>query len=268
MLFPDELVVIRGGGDLATGVAWRLSHAGFPVVVSELAHPLTVRRTVALSTAVLEGEVVVEGLLGRCTPLAHAAVIARNGVVAVVVEPGLPRIGARVLVDARMAKRNLDTTIHDAPLVVALGPGFTAGVDCHAVVETMRGAHLGRVRWSGSAAPDSGTPGELGGHGPERVLRAAIPGRVQWQRAIGDRVGEGEVLGEVVGEAGDATVVRAPFGGLVRGLIASGTTVAAGVKIGDLDSRPDASWDEVSDKALAVGGGVLEAVLTRLGDGP
>ncbi len=253
----DRLCALRGGGDLATGVAWRLTRAGFPVVVTELAAPLTVRRPVALSTAVTEGSIDVEGMVGRLvTDGPEATGVARSGTVAVLVDDGLPAVEAEVVVDARLAKRNIDTTIDDADLVVGLGPGFTAGVDCHAVVETLRGPHLGRVLWSGSAAADTRTPGDVGGRSAARVLRAPRAGRVAWMVAIGDTVGEGQELGSI----GGATVV-APFDGVVRGLIHPGTAVTPGLKIGDVDPRLDVSCTEISDKALAVGGGVLEAVL-------
>lgn len=263
----DLFCVVRGGGDLATGVAWRLTRAGAAVVVTELPEPLTVRRTVALSTAVTDGAVDIEGMIGRLAATARdAARIARQGcadgagvagVVGVVVSPTLPDLGADVVVDARLAKRNIDTSIDDAPLVIGLGPGFTAGVDCHAVVETMRGPHLGRVLWHGSARPDTGTPGIVGGRGAERVVRAPVEGVVRWRRAIADVVDENDVLGTV----GD-TPVRAPFAGLIRGLILDGREVTSGLKIGDLDPRLDPSaCHEISDKALAIGGGVVEAVL-------
>jgi xanthine dehydrogenase accessory factor len=255
------LCVVRGGGDLATGVAWRLTRAGIAVVVAELATPLSVRRTVALSSAVTDGAVSVEGMVGRLAPTpAEAAGIARSGdadVVGVVVSPVLPDLGADVVVDARVAKHNIDTTIDDAPLVVALGPGFTAGVDCHAVVETMRGPHLGRVLWTGSAGADTGAPGVVAGRGAERVVRAPVDGVVRWHRAIGDVVDERDLLGVI-----DDVAIRAPFAGVVRGLVIDGSTVRAGLKIGDVDPRRDVSLcHEISDKALAVGGGVLEAVL-------
>lgn len=254
----DELCLIRGGGDLATGVAWRLHRSGFPVVVTELEAPLTVRRTVALSTAVAEGSVNVEGMIGRLARRPDEAVhIAFGGEVGVVVSAALPDIGADVVIDARLAKRNIDTAIDDARLVVALGPGFSAGVDCHAVVETMRGPRLGRCLWSGAAAPDTGTPGRVGGRSTERVLRAPQDGVAEWTATIGDIVDEGQVLGGI-----DGTQVSAPFAGVVRGLIRSGTAVREGLKIGDLDPRVDTDVHEVSDKALAVGGGVLEAVMT------
>ena len=159
-----------------------------------------------------------------------------------------------------MAKRNLGTTIDQAPLVIALGPGYRAGVDCHAVIETNRGHRLGRVIWHGAAEANTGTPGIVAGKGAERVLRAPADGVVQWRKEIGDRVRQGEVLGEVAGQA-----VVAPFDGVARGLIAPGTHVPAGLKIGDVDPRGDvATCFTISEKALAIGGGVVEAVLTWL----
>lgn len=256
----SPLCIVRGAGDLATGVIWRLTRAGWPVIACELAEPLTVRRTVSLSTAVRDGSVDIEGMRGQLCPDASAALhVASSGSVAVLVSPELPALSADVVIDARLAKRNIDTTIDDATLVVALGPGFTAGDDCHAVIETQRGHRLGRVLWSGSAAPNTGTPGIVGGHGAERVLRAPGDGLVSWDCQIGDVVSAGATLGRVGTEP-----LVAPFDGVVRGLIADGISVSAGLKIGDVDPRCDqAACHEISDKALAVGGGVVEAVLTR-----
>ena len=282
MLFRDHPILLRGGGDLATGVAYRLHKAGFPVVVTELPQPLVVRRRVSLATAVLEGEIAVEDLRGvRVDAPAAAQALAQTGVIPVLVAAGLPaellgeraapthadaaavpRPSSGVLVDARMAKRNIDTRIDQAPLVIALGPGFTAGVDAHAVIETNRGHRLGRVIWDGPAEPNTGTPGIVAGKGAERVLRAPAAGLAAWRVDIGDRVRAGEVLGEVAGQR-----VAAPFDGVVRGLIAPGTAVPAGLKIGDIDPRGDvATCFTISEKALAIGGGVVEAVLTWLGE--
>ena len=255
--------MLRGGGDLASGVAWHLTRQGWPVVVLELSEPLTVRRTVSLSTAVTDGEVSVQGMRGVLVASPEeASRTAERSDVAVLVASELSGLGPfrpDVVVDARMAKRNLDTSINDAELVVALGPGFTASVDCHAVVETMRGPDLGRVIWSGQAQPDTGSPAELGGRSADRVIRAPAAGTVGWHVDIGDVVVQGQPLGEV-----DGVPVRAPFDGVVRGAIRTGMTVPVGLKIGDVDPRgePSACW-EISDKALAVGRGVLEAVLAR-----
>ncbi|MGI9622879.1 MAG: selenium-dependent molybdenum cofactor biosynthesis protein YqeB [Acidimicrobiales bacterium] len=256
----DELCLIRGGGDLGTGVAWRLTRSGFPVVVTDLDRPLAVRRRVALSTAIDEGHVDIEGMIGRSARSADEAVrLAFSGDVGVVASAGLPEVGAGVVVDARLSKRNIDTTITDARVVVALGPGFAAGVDCHAVVETLRGPRLGRVIWDGCAAADTGSPGVVGTKGMERVLRAPGDGSAVWSVAIGDVVAAGQPLGLVGG-----LPVSCPFDGKVRGLIREGVEVSLGAKIGDVDPRTDVAADEISDKALAVGGGVLEAVMVCL----
>ena len=232
-------------------------------MVLELPEPLAVRRTVALSTAVTDGEIVVQGMRGvRVGSSREALAATEHGDVAVLVASelaALDPVRPDAVVDARMAKRNIDTTIGDAGAVVALGPGFIAGVDCHAVIETMRGPNLGGVITSGQAQPDTGTPAELGGRSADRVVRAPAAGRVEWRIAIGDVVDEGQPLGEV-----DGATVRAPFRGVVRGAIRNGMMVRAGLKIGDVDPRgdPAACW-KISDKALAVGNGALEAVLAR-----
>ncbi|MBP9501092.1 MAG: EF2563 family selenium-dependent molybdenum hydroxylase system protein [Candidatus Promineofilum sp.] len=268
MLFPNHPILLRGGGDLATGVAWRLHHAGFPVVVTELPNPLVVRRRVALATAVLEGEITVESLRAvRVETPDEAWTLAQTGLIPVLAAPDIAqRLNSSLvtryssIVDARMAKRNIDTAIDQAPLVVALGPGFTAGVDCHAVVETNRGHRLSRVIWHGTAEANTGTPGIVAGKGRERVLRAPADGIARWRVDIGDRVREGEILGDVAGHE-----IAAPFDGVVRGLIAPGTVVPVGLKIGDIDPRDDvAACFTISEKALAIGGGVLEAVLIHL----
>ena len=261
MLFAEHLCLIRGGGDLGTGVALRLSNAGFPVTVCELPNPLTVRRTVALSTAVADGTTTVEGLTARrIEEPAEIESLAATGVVPVLVASGLPKLQWSVVVDARMAKQPLDTNLNDAPLVVALGPGFSAGEHSHAVVETMRGPDLGRVLWEGSAKPDTGQPSKVEDRTVDRVLRAPVGGTVVWNRRIGDSVITGEVVGTVGGQH-----VTAKFDGLVRGLILDGIDVAVGTKIGDVDPRGDkVSAYAVSDKALAVGAGALEAILTWL----
>lgn len=264
MLFGEHLVVVRGGGDLASGVVYQLHRAGFPVVVLELDRPLVIRRTVAFASAVLGGRAVVEGIESLLVDTPDRAIdLAGTGVVPVMVSPDLPSFDGQppsVVVDARLAKRNIDTTIDDALLVVGLGPGFTAGVDCHAVVETMRGHRLGRPIWAGAAEPDTGVPGRIGGASIERVVRAPAGGEVEWSVSIGDVVGEGELLGTAGGKP-----VRAPIDGVVRGLIASGFVATTGLKIGDVDPRADrAACFEISDKARLVGSGVLDAVLSWL----
>jgi xanthine dehydrogenase accessory factor len=263
-VFSDRLVVVRGGGDIGSGVIWRLRRVGFPVVVLELARPLTVRRTVAFSSAVSDGRVEIDGIEGmRVSSPEEAVAAARRGVVPVLVSESVPEfpVPVSVLVDARLAKEALDTRIGEAPFVVGLGPGFVAGVDCDAVIETMRGHRLGSVIWDGPAFPNTGVPGELGGASVERVLHAQADGYISWGVGFGEIIEAGQQLGTI----GD-TPVAAKIGGTVRGMIAPGD-VTVGLKIADVDPRSDAGMTEhISDKALAVGGGVLEAILVWMDD--
>jgi xanthine dehydrogenase accessory factor len=268
MLFADYLVILRGGGDLATGVAYRLNQAGFPVIVLEIEKPLAVRRRVSLATAVLEEEIVVDGIRGvRANDLSQAFDIIKTGSIPVVISQDLPKVEhlplpdnlskIPVLIDARMAKRNIDTSLRQADLVIALGPGFKAGVDCHVVIETKRGHRLGRTIWRGGAIPDTGRPGRIDGKAVSRVLRAPASGVAVWEFEIGDMVKAGQVIGSVAGEP-----IQAPFDGVIRGLIAPGFNLPAGIKVGDVDPRGDvAACFSISDKALSIGGGVLEAML-------
>ncbi|HMM27014.1 MAG: selenium-dependent molybdenum cofactor biosynthesis protein YqeB [Chloroflexota bacterium] len=262
MLFSDVLVVVRGGGDLATGVIYRLSKAGFPVIVTELARPLAIRRAVAVSSAVFDGAIEIEGLrVCRAAGSAEARALATEGQIPVLVDPdaeSLTALRPAVIVDARMAKRNLGTRRAGAPLVIALGPGFSAGDDCHAVIETNRGHRLGRVIWHGRAEPDTGRPGAVQGKQGERVLRAPADGTVEPRAVIGDRLAAGDVVATVSGAP-----VLAPFGGVLRGLIHPSVFVTTGMKIGDVDPRGERAFCfEISEKALAIGGGVVEAVLS------
>jgi len=263
-VFSEYLVVVRGGGDVGSGVVWRLRRVGFPVVVLELERPLTVRRTVAFSSAVSDGRVEVDGIEGVLVESPEeAVVVARRGVVPVLVSEAVPEfpVPVSVLVDARLAKQALDTRIDQAPFVVGLGPGFVAGADCDAVIETMRGHRLGSVIWDGPAFPNTGVPGELGGASAERVLHAHADGHLTWDVGFGEIVEAGQQLGTIGG-----TPVTAKIGGTVRGMIAPGH-VTAGLKIGDVDPRSDAgSIRHVSDKALSVGGGALEAILVWMND--
>ncbi len=268
-------VLIRGGGDLASGVAYRLVQAGFPVLIAELAKPMLVRPRVSYGAAIYSGEVTVEGIMARHVeigelislpnPLSDGTFGAYSGrdrtVIPVVIDPDgtlIAQLHPPVIVDARVAKVNLSTTIHDAPLVIALGPGFTAGTDCHAVIETNRGHNLGRVITQGGAEPDTGTPGTVNGRGAERVIRAPHDGYVTRQAPIGEPIREGQPLAWI----GDVPIL-APFDGMLRGLIHESVYVQAGLKIGDLDPRAKREHCfTISDKSLAVGGGVVEAVLS------
>jgi xanthine dehydrogenase accessory factor len=263
-LFPDVPVLIKGGGDLGTGVAWRLHKAGFPVVVTELPRPLVVRRTVAFASAVCDGEIAVEGVTAwKAKDLDEARQLMGDGMIPVLVDPVCDsRLGLKpaVLVDAIMAKRNAGTKITDAPLVIALGPGFTPSVDCRCVIETQRGHNLGRVQWSSPAEPNTGVPGEIGGKSAERVLRAPCDGVVAGVRRIGDSVTAGQVVARV-----DGADVVSPFAGVLRGLVYDGLAVKIGAKIGDVDPRATREHCfTLSDKALAIGGGALEAILEWL----
>jgi xanthine dehydrogenase accessory factor len=255
------LVIIKGAGDLASGAALRLRHAGFDIAMTEISRPLAVRRTVCFSQAVYEGSVQVEDLSAALvTDEAEMEDCFSRGRIAVFVDPGasiVKRFSPDVLVDAVMAKKNLGTAMTDAPVVIALGPGFTAGVDCHAVIETMRGHTLGRVISAGSALPNTGVPGDIGGHTVERLLRSPADGIFETKAAIGDRVKKGGVVAAVNG-----LPIRAEIDGVVRGLLPPGIPVVKGVKAGDIDPRCEVSHCfTVSDKALAVAGGVLEAIL-------
>ena len=245
------LIVIRGGGDLATGVALRLYRSGMDVVICETAVPTSIRRTVCFSEAVRLGEMMVEGVTARrAVPEEVPVLVDPEGAC-------IPGLRPDAVVDAILAKRNLGTSMDMAPIVVAAGPGFTAGVDCHAAVETMRGHYLGRVIYEGSAQPDTAIPGLIGGYAGERVLRAPADGAFAGAKRIGDRVEAGDVAGYVAGKPMVCTI-----GGTLRGLLADGVPVTKGMKSGDVDPRcEEAHCRCASDKALAVGGGVLEAIL-------
>jgi xanthine dehydrogenase accessory factor len=258
------VVGVRGGGDLGSGAALRLWRSGFQVFILEIERPIAVRRTVALSEAVFDRSVVVEEMRGTlASNTAHAREIMRSGDVAVLVDrnaSSLVDLRPQALVDAILAKRNTGTTRDMARLVVGLGPGFTAGSDVDAVVETRRGPWLGRVYWTGMAEADTGEPGEVQGRGASRVLRAPVDGELTARGAIGDLVQEGQVVAQV-----EDVPVTAPFSGLLRGLARDGVRVRTGMKIGDVDPRPDPELCRlVSDKSLAVAGGVMESVLTHL----
>jgi xanthine dehydrogenase accessory factor len=264
MLFANTLILMRGGGDLATGAGVRLVRAGFPLVITELPRPLAVRRTVAFASAVACRVTEVEGIRARLAESPAAAfALAARGEIGVLVDPdgdAISDLRPSVLVDARMKKHPAEEDLDQAPLVIGLGPGFIAGRNCHAVVETNRGHFLGRVYWEGSAEANTGTPDRIGGQDALRVLRAPCSGSLQTMAEIGALLAAGQVVARI----GDQTV-KAPFAGLLRGLLADGSAVIDGDKIGDIDPRAKRIHClTVSDKALAVGGGVLEAVLVWL----
>ena len=253
--------LIRGAGDLASGIALRLWRSGIEVVMTDLPRPTAIRRTVSFSEAIVHGETTVEDVTARLAANAdEARALLAQGIVPVLADPDCAcraDLHPDALVDAILAKRNLGTRRTDAPIVIGVGPGFTAGVDCHAVVETMRGHTLGRVIYTGSALPNTNIPGLIGGFAGERVLRAPADGEFRSARQIGDLVKAGDIAGYVAGEPMACTI-----DGVLRGLIADGVLVHRGMKSGDVDPRGDVdNCYTASDKALAVGGGVLEALL-------
>jgi xanthine dehydrogenase accessory factor len=265
MLFSDTLVIIKGAGDLASGVAYRLHRSGFPIVMTELATPTMVRRAVSFGQAIYDGQTTIEGVTAHRAKDPHEALaLARQGeVIPVLVDPGAQTVDIlkpAVLVDGIMAKRNTGTRITDAPLVIALGPGFTAGVDCHAAIETNRGHWLARVLYQGSPQPDTKTPGKVKGYTRGRVIRAPADGHLRPVARVGQRLRKGDLVGYVNGHE-----VRAMFDGVLRGLIHPSVAITKGLKVGDLDPRDvDQHCFTISEKSLAIGGGVLEAILTWL----
>ena len=252
-------VLVRGGGDLATGVALRLLRAGIRVVVTELAQPLAVRRTVSFAEAVFAGHHSVEGVTARLVQRDQLQAALEAGEVPVLVDPDvdiLTTVHFPIVVDARLLKTYPTPLPIAVPLHIGLGPGFHAGENCHAVIETRRSHTLGRVYWTGTSQPDSGEPeGDR-----RRVLRATGNGVLMSQAKIGEQMEEGQTIAVI----DDRWTVLSPFRGLLRGLIHDGLTVTRGMKIGDVDVRNDPSaCILVSDKALAIGGGVLEAILSN-----
>ena len=258
------LVLLRGGGDLASGVALRLHRAGVRLVIAELAQPLAVRRAVSFGEAVYEGVHTVEGVTARRVEPGQIFTSLSANEIPVLVDPNadiltfdLEPSTIIAVIDARLTKQTPSPLPTDVPLHIGLGPGFHAGVNCHAVIETRRSHTLGRVYWDGAPQPDSGQPeGD-----PRRVLRAPADGVLRGRAKIGDHLEEGQVVALV----SDQHPVISPLKGVLRGLIRDGIHVTRGLKIGDVDPRNDTSaCYTVSDKALAIGGAALEAILTRV----
>ncbi len=262
-----SIILIRGGGDLATGVALRLIRSGLRVAITELPQPLAIRRTVSFAEAIYSGETTVEGVTARRVddPSDTLRILSIFGKQQVPVLIDLDCVSAQVLrpaviVDGRMTKQPLKPIGYIPVLYIGLGPGFEAGVNCQAVVETRRGHTLGRLYLKGAPIPDTGAPdGD-----PQRVLRAPCAGRMVTRASIGQHVDGGEVVAEIESDQRSPCQVCAPFAGVLRGLLHPGLEVSQGVKIGDVDPRDDpTACTLVSDKALAIGGGVLEAILSR-----
>lgn len=258
----SPFILVKGAGEMASAVAWRLYMANMRrICMLDLDDPLCVRRQVSFCTALETGTAIVEGVRAVAardrTEIEAAWEAHAIAVVRVSDRGSIDRPAPDVVIDAILAKRNLGTRQDEAQLVIALGPGFTAGADCHLVIETNRGHDLGRIITSGSAEPNTGIPGDIAGHTGERVLRAPVTGRFQSQRAIGDSVRRNDVVGQVAGHP-----VPARLDGMLRGLIRSGTAVTAGLKLGDIDPRGKREHcDTISDKARAIAGAVLEGVM-------
>jgi xanthine dehydrogenase accessory factor len=262
-----NLIVLRGGGDLASGVALRLHRTGFQVMILELERPLAVRRSVSFSEAVYEGVQTVEGTTARLVSPDQIQVTLEMNEIPVLVDPQASMLRnqfltsprSTIVVDARLLKTKPEPLGVNIPLHIGLGPGFTAGENCHAVIETRRGHTMGRVYWSGSAQADSGEPeGDR-----RRVLRASRNGVLIADAQIGAQLEEGQLIAEIQPEDGSENYsIFSPFKGVLRGLIRPGILVTRDMKIGDVDRRNDpAICSFASDKALAVGGAVLEALL-------
>lgn len=261
-MLPEGLrVLVRGGGDLGSGIVYRLHKIGAIVLVCELANPLVVRRYVSYAQAVFDGIARIEDTTAQ---LVKSECEAENaiceGMIPVIIDADLQSISwfkPDVLVDARLLKRETSDSFNEIP-VVGLGPGFTAGKNCSAAIETRRGPRLGRVIWGGATDIDTGIPETVLGHTLDRVLRSPGIGIFAGEVKIGDIVQQGQCLGTV-----NNLDVYAPFEGIVRGLIANGVSVETGWKIGDIDPRMDPSLAFIiSDKALAIGGAVMEAILS------
>lgn len=255
------LILIKGAGDIATGIAVRLKNAGMQVVMTEIAIPTTVRRSVAFSRAVYEGSAVVENITARLVlDFAQIPAVLQRDEIPVLIDPRcevLKSIHFDAVVDSILAKKNLSTDPTQAPMVIGVGPGFSVPQDCHCVIETQRGHDLGRCIYQGCAAKNTGIPGEIGGYTVERLLRAPCDGIFHPILAIGDIVKAGQTVAMV-----DDQPVTAQIDGIVRGLLQDNVPVKAGMKSGDIDPR--GCYEHcftVSDKARAVGGGVLEAIL-------
>jgi len=259
------LVAVKGAGDLATGVMHRLKRAGFSVMATELAHPTVLRRTVAFAEAIALGQMTVEGITAQsANAIEDIRVILENNIVPIFIDPeglALKKMQPDVLVEATLLKYNSGINMNDAPIVIALGPGYEAGKDAHAVIETNRGHNLGRVYLEGSAEPNTGVPGTIGGYAGERLLRSPCAGRLYGVRQIGDQIREGEVVA-IVKSGVSSSPITAAITGILRGLVRDDLLVSAGMKVGDIDPRAIREHCfTISDKSRAIGGGVLEAIL-------
>ena len=265
-----DLIIVRGGGDLATGTIYKLKKSGFPVLILEVATPSAIRRNVAFCEAVYQGTQTVEDMICYLAEsLEQAEQLLWEGKLVVLVDPtgeSIPKLKPLAVVDAILAKKNLGTKRNMAPITIALGPGFTAGEDVDAVIETKRGHNLGRVLWEGSAAQNTGIPGIIGGYGKERVIHCPAKGILRNVKKVTDTVSKGETIAVVETEDG-IVPVEATLDGILRGLIRDGYPVQVGFKMADIDPRADEYLNcfTISDKARCIAGGVLEAILQKKG---
>lgn len=255
------IVLIKGAGDLATGIAYRLKKSGFDIVMTEINNPTTVRRTVAFSQAVFDNEIEIEGIKGiKVNNIDEIYIEISKGNIPIIIDEKaniIKELNPNVVVDAIIAKKNLGTSINDAPIVIGVGPGFEAKKDCHLVVETKRGHYLGKVIEEGSAIPNTGIPGEIGGYTKERIIRASSEGKIKPVARIGDYVKKGDVVAYI-----DGVEVLAEIDGIIRGMLQDGIEVFKGMKSGDIDPRCEKNHCfTISDKARSIGGGVLEGIL-------
>lgn len=257
----EKRIVLRGGGDIASGIAYRLVRSGYKVILLEVSKPTMVRRTVSFAQAIYDKEMTIEGMTARLVESAEEALeVLEEKKVPILIDPkgeSIKKLKPIAVVDAILAKKNLGTNRDLAPIVIGVGPGFTAGEDVHGVVETMRGHYLGKVILEGQAIPNTGSPGDIGGFTTERVLRPINAGEFKAIKKIGDIVKKGDVVAKVEDQP-----VQATIDGVLRGLLQDGIYVTPGFKIGDIDPRAEVNHCfTISDKARAVGGGVLEALL-------
>ena len=260
--WKKNLIIVRGGGDIATGTIYKLYQCKFPVLVLEIANPSCIRRTISFCEAVFDKEVEVEGVTAqRADSLEEAFSIYQKKQIPVMVDEEaavIQEVQPTVVVDAILAKRNLGTKITDAPAVIGVGPGFCAGKDVDAVVETQRGHNLGRVFYDGEAAPNTGIPGMIAGYAKERVIHAPAAGKLHIVRQIGEIVEAGDIIADIEG-----TPVKTVISGVLRGMIREGYEVEKGLKIADVDPRikEQENCYHISDKARCVAGGVVEAIM-------
>jgi len=257
----DLVILIRGAGEMATGVAHRLASCHFKVCMTETSNPQAVRREVTFSETIFDHEKEVEGITAKKIDSPHHIFqVWSERKIPILIDPEAEIknfLKPDVLIDATLAKKNLGTKMTDAPLVIALGPGFHAGKDVHLVIETNRGHNLGRIIANGEAEPNTGIPGAIGGYAEERVIRAHKAGNFKALKKIGDGVRPNEKVGMVENAA-----VRSRIAGVIRGLLRDGTEVWKGMKLGDVDPRGiKAHCYTISDKARTISGGVLQAIL-------